>query len=270
MVLKWIGGKGRYVETLAKYLPESFTGYKEPFLGGASFYFYLKRAGFLKHLKPADIILSDTNYELIVAYIGLQSPSRFAEVMSLLEFHKTSHNRFYFAAEKLKSYSTIEEVAARFLYFNRACFSGIYRENKYGDFNVSDKKAGISWLPTIDYLTAHYALKGATIKCIDYSVLTEYLKPGDFVYLDPPYYSMVANGHRTVYGKAFRWEDHKDLKKFCDWCDDHGVLFMQSNSSEDVLWDLYDGYQINTMEVKYNPAGSAENLDQVDLIITNY
>jgi DNA adenine methylase len=267
--LRWLGGKRRYVNQLTKYLPDTFTSYFEPFLGGGSFFFFLKANGYLDNCER--VILSDTNYELIVSYICLQS-DRFFDTMELLEEHKSKHDSKYFKKIKEKSYSTLEEIGARFLYFNRACFSGIYRENRYGEFNVSDKKSSpISWLDRNEYLISRHLLQGIELKCFDYSMLTEYAESGALVFCDPPYTQFYLDKNRTVYGsKEFDLRSQKQLKEFCDWCTDNGVRFMETNSSDDFTWNLYDGYQINTMPVKYNPSGTAKEIDNIDLIITNY
>jgi len=38
--LRWIGGKSKIVKTLAGYAPRNYDRYWEPFLGGASMFFF--------------------------------------------------------------------------------------------------------------------------------------------------------------------------------------------------------------------------------------
>ena len=40
-LLKWIGNKQRFAETIVKYMPEKFNNYYEPFLGGGSMLYTL-------------------------------------------------------------------------------------------------------------------------------------------------------------------------------------------------------------------------------------
>jgi len=84
----------------------------------------------------------------------------------------------------------VVERVARTIYFNRTCYNGLYRVNKKGKFNVSfgaREKATI-YEPEI-LLVAHKSLQGVQLIHGEYQqVLKRYARPGDFIYLDPPYY----------------------------------------------------------------------------------
>lgn len=42
-VVKWVGGKRQLLPELLKYIPDKFTGYYEPFVGGGALLFALQR-----------------------------------------------------------------------------------------------------------------------------------------------------------------------------------------------------------------------------------
>lgn len=265
--LKWLGGKRQHVKILEKYLPPTFNNYYEPFLGSGAFYFYLKAN---KKLKDKKAFLSDTNFDLIAAFLCIQNRSRLIPLLDILDKHRIKHSKKYHRELRDKSLSNLEEVAARFIYFNRAGYSGIHRESKHGEFNVCAKNEGIHWLDRAVYMNSHFLLEGATIKCFDYNVLEAYLKPGDFVYLDPPYQSFFENGNRTVYGMfAFSSKHQKELKDFCDWCSKNKIYVMQSNSNSDLIWDLYEEYRVEQFEAVYTPNGG-NRVEATELIIMNY
>ena len=41
--LRYPGGKSKAIDFLMRYLPEDFSEYREPFMGGGSMFFYIKQ-----------------------------------------------------------------------------------------------------------------------------------------------------------------------------------------------------------------------------------
>ncbi len=56
--IKWVGGKGQFIDRLIKLIPE-YKRYIEPFVGGGAMFFALQ---------PNKFIINDINYELITTY----------------------------------------------------------------------------------------------------------------------------------------------------------------------------------------------------------
>ena len=93
------------------------------------------------------------------------------------------------------------------------------------------------------------------------------IKPrkGDFVFLDPPYYS--EKGSFTKYNKKdFRAVDHVKLKNFCDELSMKCVYFLQCNSNTDFIKELYKGYNIKI--ITFARGMDRKKVDEV--IISNY
>lgn len=214
------------------FLPVNFQGYYEPFLGSGAFFFYLHREGLLKDCDR--VMLSDTNYELAHTYIAIKSDELLPQVIKKLERHQRNHSTDYFNQIKVKYYvNDVAAIAAKFLYLNKASFSSIYRESSEGAYNVSPRKTSPIWHdPVIFHIAQDVLVKtNAKIRCYDFDFLKTVLEKGDFVYLDPPYQKFFEDGNRTVYGaKCFNRKSQERLHEFCEWMNERGVMFMQSNS----------------------------------------
>ncbi|MCF8176941.1 MAG: Dam family site-specific DNA-(adenine-N6)-methyltransferase [Sulfuritalea sp.] len=122
-LIKWPGGKRALTGSILKYVPEQFGTYYEPFMGGGAVFFALR---------PESAILSDTNVDLINAYIQVRDN---AEALArVLKSFKNSESDYY--AIRATSPRTPVRKAARMLYLARLSFNGIHRVNLRGEFNV--------------------------------------------------------------------------------------------------------------------------------------
>ena len=62
-ILKWVGGKRQLLQDISNHLPDQFSTYYEPFLGGGAVLF---------HLQPQKAVVNDVNEELINVYIVIR------------------------------------------------------------------------------------------------------------------------------------------------------------------------------------------------------
>ena len=75
--LKWVGGKARLVPEISKYLPEEYTNYFEPFVGGGAMFFAIN---------PKTAYINDLNGVLISLYLNIKSDvERVIDSLSELE-----------------------------------------------------------------------------------------------------------------------------------------------------------------------------------------
>jgi DNA adenine methylase len=112
--VKWAGGKSRLLVDLEKHLPEKFSNYFEPFLGGGALFFYLKLIRF--NNQNFISYLSDINKELINAYeIIKEKPNSLIHVLMKYEnqYYKNP-KKFYY---ELRGRCTTDKIdmAARFI-----------------------------------------------------------------------------------------------------------------------------------------------------------
>ena len=67
--------------------------------------------------------------------------------------------------------------------------------NRHGLFNVPyGSQAHTSFFQPTIVRAAHRALQGAEIFCEDFEACAGRVRPGDFVYLDPPYAAALRDG----------------------------------------------------------------------------
>lgn len=66
--IKWAGGKKQLLEQFKCYFPKEIKSYIEPFVGGGAVAFFI-----IKNHNPKEIIISDSNEELINAYENIKN-----------------------------------------------------------------------------------------------------------------------------------------------------------------------------------------------------
>ena len=235
--LKWAGGKAALLEQYAPYIPANFNHYYEPFVGGGAMFF---------HLTPKRASLSDANPELINAYVQVRD--RPQELIDALFGHWKAHsNEHYYlvrGADPLEL--TTMERAARFVYLNKTCFNGLYRENKKGQFNVPIgryKNPAICDRDAI--MAASKALKGVEIYHAGWAGVDPIA--GDFVFLDPPYH-LPGSFKYDRYG--FGPIEHTALRDLATHWRASGVQVLLANSDCEFIRDLYSDWK--QIEIKRN------------------
>jgi DNA adenine methylase len=258
--LKWAGGKSQLLVALAHHVPPVYGRYIEPFVGGGALFFYLR---------PSEAVLSDSNPELINCYRVVRD--KVEELIALLCRYPYSKAFFY----KLRSQHAPDlkpvRRAARLVYLNRTCFNGLYRVNKQGEFNVP---FGANSNPTICdaplLRSASAALQNAQIEEGDYrKILRKYARPGDFVYLDPPYHPVSVYSDFKRYTKEFFYEEDQvalavELRRMAQ----AGVRVLLTNSNTEFTRRLYQEfpYEIINTKRNINCNGGARNSGQ-DLVV---
>ena len=157
-------------------------------------------------------VVSDSNPELVNLYRVVAEDVE--GLISALRGMRNDEKLFYEVRAQNTSLLTPVEIAARTIYLNRTCFNGLYRVNRKGQFNVP---YGRYRNPTIcddtNLRAASAALHDTEIILGDYKdVLAEYAKPGDFIYLNPPYLPISDYSDFKRYTKEqFYEDDHREL-----------------------------------------------------------
>ena len=250
--VKWAGGKTRLLPQYQPYFPATFNRYIEPFLGGGAVFFHLHNQGWLAN-KQAFLI--DQVEELINVYRTVQSGVE--DLIGALQKHEPYRlDRDYFervrAWDRSGDYAqrSAVERAARLLYLNRTCYNGLYRVNRRGEFNVP---FGRYRNPTIcdagNLRAASQALQGVTMMVDDFDLCLKLAKPGDLIYLDPPYHPLSDTAKFTSYaGRNFDAPDQRRLADLFRELDLRGCQVMLSNSYCDFTRNLYQGYELVVVE----------------------
>src|SRR2546425_4157837 len=152
--VKWAGGKTSIIHHLLQYVPEHFTNYYEPFLGGGALFLAIcgRTTEFKAHL-------SDINGDLISAYKTIKDkPDELKDHLSLLqgEYYSARYKSSYYYEKRAWQPESDVESAARLIFLNKTCYNGLYRVNSKGKFNVpfgDYKKPKILNAGTIDSIS---------------------------------------------------------------------------------------------------------------------
>lgn len=227
--LRWAGGKTWFKKECYKFFPESFNNYHEPFLGGGSIFFSLK--------SKKRAFLSDLNSGLINSYLQLKKNP--LEVMEFLTGYENTKETFY-KIRNMRPICSIE-AAAQFIYLNRTCFNGIYRENLNGKFNVPYGNKTYKELFDFDNLIdVSECLQNATLEAQDFWRALENIKEGDFVFLDPPYTVAHENNGFVKYNqKIFSWDDQLRLADFVLEIKKRGAYYVLTNAAHESIQTVF-------------------------------
>lgn len=241
-LMKWAGGKTQLLPQLSAAVPAQFSRYIEPFIGGGALFF---------HLRPKRAIVADSNAELVSMYRAVAADPD--AVFSEQEIMKNTEDFFYkIRAVDWRTLSPAK-AAARMLFLNRTCFNGLYRVNRDGEFNVPFGRYSKLSLPSLLQLrAASKALKAAKIVEGDYlDVLGRYAKPGDFVFLDPPYLPIGLYSDFKRYTKVqFVEDDHRKLAIEVRRLAVLGCHVLLTNSNHPMVYELYEGFNIQVLQTR--------------------
>ncbi len=246
--LKWAGGKEMLLPQLEPFFPKDIDRYIEPFLGSGALFWHIATTR-----KPKTVILADTNEELINVYIQVRDSVE--KLIRSLEKRKLAHfaneNYYYEVRAELPSKLNPIERASRFIYLNRTCFNGLYRVNSKGEFNVpkgSYKNPNI--VQTDNLREASKLLQGVSILCTPFQVTLRKAKPGDVVYLDPPYHPLKPTSFTSYSVNIFGEKEQQDLKEEFDRLVNLGCTIIESNSDMPFIRNLYTNYKLSTILAK--------------------
>ncbi|GAB6636284.1 DNA adenine methylase [Streptococcus uberis] len=267
---KWTGGKRQLIPQLREYLPEKYNRYFEPFVGGGALLF---------ELQPEQAVINDFNSELINAYKVIRDNPE--ELVSILKEHQLNNSKEYYLElretdrnGKLETFSKIEK-AARILYMLRVNFNGLYRVNSKGQFNVPYgryKNPKIVDENNI-YNVSHY-LKSNEIEILngDFEDSVRDASEGDLVYFDPPYIPLNKTSDFTSYtSDGFGMNEQIRLCELMHELTERGVKVILSNSSAPIVYEMYHGFNINTVKATRMINSIASKRGKInEVIITNF
>lgn len=269
-VLKWAGGKTQLLEQIADNMPTKYNNYYEPFVGGAAV---------LLGISPAQAFVNDVNEQLINLYTQLKD-----EVESVIEKVNEIDNipctkELYYAIReqynsKIARRDFDADCAALMIWINKHCFNGLYRVNSKGLFNVPyNNKVGGKSIDegNIRAISEYLRKANITITCHDFEKACESVKTGDFVYFDSPYVPESSTASFTDYTmNGFTFEDHRRLADLFRRLDSIGAKVMLSNNDVPLVRQLYEGYHIQSLDVKRMINRNADKRTGKEVLITNY
>jgi DNA adenine methylase len=242
-VVKWAGGKAKLLREILPLVPDKVATYREPFCGGAAVFFALEST------RRKRAVLCDQNADLVALYTVLRD-----DVDGLIRaLRKYRYDRDLFYETRAIDSATLNERerAARLVFLNKTCFNGLWRVNSSGIFNVPFGRyanPNICDVPTLK--AAALVLKGATIVHGDFIKATKTAKPGDFVYMDPPYVPLSKTANFAAYATGgFGPADQLRLKNEFARLASLGVNAVLSNHDTEEMRELYKDFNIVPVNV---------------------
>lgn len=292
--LKWVGGKTQILENVLELFPTEVNDYYEPFLGGGSVLLaFLTAVKDKKITCSGTVYASDINSNLIALYKNIQSrcdeiilgldilceqystcentgvnrnPTSFEESQTSKEsYYYWIRSKFNNLADDLRE---LPLASAMFLFLNKTCFRGVYREGPRG-FNVPYGNYKNPTLLDADHLrTVSTLIKDVVFVCESFADALIDVRENDFVYLDPPYAPENATSFVSYTAHGFKKEDHETLFQLCHT---FPCKFLLSNSNVQLVRDSFpeERYQVKIVSCRrsINSKNPESRTDEV--LITN-
>jgi len=228
--IKWAGGKRWLASDPSFTLPDFSGRYIEPFLGGAAVFF---------HIQPSNALLSDVNPRLIETYLCIRDC--WPQVLQELKRMQRLHNKAFYYEERSRKRQKPHTRAAQFLYLNRTCYNGLYRENLKGEFNVPIGTKDKVIFADEDFYEISKVLQNADIRTSDFDKTIAEAGKGDLVFADPPYTTAHnMNGFIKYNQNIFSWQDQVRLRDALFAAASRGARVVLTNADHESIKELYD------------------------------
>ena len=272
--LKWVGGKTQIINKIISRIPEEIESYHEPFLGGGSVllavlslqkqnkitingsvYAYDINKTLIqlyKHIQTNTVSLFSYIEAYKKVYHGLKGTVVNRKPKNLTEGKTSKESYYYWLRSKFNTMdkSTVE-YSALFIFLNKTCFRGVYREGPngfnvpYGHYKKTPKIITEEELNTISEL-----IKDVNFVCLDFKESLRTVSEGDFVYLDPPYAPETSKSFVGYVAEGFSLETHQELFSEIKKIGEKNIKFAMSNAKVDLVTSNFEDYECIKIEAR--------------------
>lgn len=293
--LKWLGGKSQLLNIIIKNIPKRMDSYHEIFLGGGSVLLALlclKSRGEI--IIKQNIYAYDVNkylintykfiqknplelYERIMSMVGqyknIEYSSVYRDPKTLEEAYTSKESYYYYIRKeynnKIKKSEESLETAALFIFLNKICFRGMYREGPNG-FNVpyGHYKTTPEVVNKEDLLYTSELIKDVKFEACNFETSLKNVKENDFVYLDPPYVKECVTSFTGYTADGFNMNQH--IKLFNEIKNLNNIKFLLSNSCTDLVKENFKDYKIYTLESRRSINSKNPESITNEVLIVNY
>ncbi|GAB1471497.1 DNA adenine methylase [Chloroflexota bacterium] len=261
--LRYPGGKSRAIEQMKYLVPKEFEEYREPFVGGASFFIYLKQK-----FPKAKFWINDLNAELYYFWKFVQADSeKMAREIVKVKKEKLNGQEIFTELVNIDTNNlTGFERAIRFFILNRITFSGIVEAGGFSQqaFVGRFTDSSIERLAKLGEI-----MDGVKITNLDYREMLSGGNTNIFTFLDPPYYKATKSklyGKNGILHTEFNHDEFAHSMKECK----HSWLITYDDSPE--IRRNFEFANIYEWELQYGmnnyKQGKAEKGHE--LFISNY
>ncbi len=280
------------ISQFKKYFPNKIEHYVEPFLWWWSVLIYLLQ----NHKELQSAYTYDINPNLINCYNVIKSDVEWliktlsayqSEFWAIDEIEK--QNKYFKKVKEeynsliLREWKTNVERAAQFIFLNKTCFNGLYRENRNWEFNVPFWKLSTK-TPTIcdeeNLRALSWLIQNVNFFHWNYEDCKKFVTSESFVYFDPPYRPITKQWFTSYVKESFNDDSQKELANFYaelhhknEW-----VKLMLSNSNpknldpnDNFFEELYKDFFIKKVKAKRSINSKWNGRWEIsELLIINY
>lgn len=306
-LLKWVGGKKQIMKSIMLYLKmKEKTIYYEPFVGGGSVLLEVISLNVKQNDKKCEkIYASDINKHLIEFYQCIQNDQtlplfkksflQLQNEYNQLENMTLKGELFYNCREKYNTISrntlnrdknnvrgndvgemNIVEKSVLFLFLNRTCFRGLYREGPNG-FNTPFGNYKTIAITEEQIENFHNTIQNVIFTCQDFEKSFSQIFSMEEnscvkkVYLDPPYFPVKENSFVNYQKSGFTLQQHEKLFSLCKECTEKKIHFVLSNAYVEKIVNDFSKihYTIEIVECRRQIHAKNPNSKTKELIISN-
>lgn len=275
-ILKYAGGKTNLLHQLLPLIESVLSPdatYWEPFIGGGAVAFALQ------HPHTA---INDLNVELMNLYnVIADTPESLIYTLKLMQ--QNHSKEYYYEIRALdrdpRFWDRPEvDVAARTVYLNKTCFNGLFRVNSKGYFNTPIGRTTSGKIPDIVQEKEIRELSEFLKHCdrhtgyYDEWLLNADIRPGDVVYIDPPYdpgEEIHTSGYTSYQKEGWTREDLVRLKTVADVMVERGANVILTNNSTEFVRDLFKHWYQKEVPVKHSINCKGDNRQAKEIIISS-
>jgi DNA adenine methylase len=206
-LLKWIGNKQRFAETIISYMPDQFNDYYEPFLGSGAVMGQLCYNAIDSYLPTFHHAYGSDVLPFLIDIFNMvkNEPDR------LIKYYDREINEYYSDPDgkylEIRDRFNANHNALDFCLLSRTCYSGIVRFRKSDGYMSTPKGPHKPISP--DTFSKRVKLWNSFIDRVDFQTMTfaesmDRAQQGDVIYCDPPY----THSQTIIYGsQAFRIDE---------------------------------------------------------------
>ena len=267
--IKWVGGKRQLLDVINRKIPLSMNNYHEIFLGGGSVLLMILWLQNENKIKITNKVYAyDINKGLIYVYKNIQTNKEelFTHITKYINMYdsldgiiinrkpktleeaKTSKESYYYwlrdIFNKMEGKTEVE-YSAIFMFLNKTCFRGMYREGPNG-YNVPyghyKKTPTIITKEELDNVSV--LIKNVEFIHSDFKKSIEKTEEGDFIYLDPPYAPETKNSFVGYVNDGFDLNMHTSLFEEILKLNEKKAKFLMSNSRVESVLEKFKAYNI--------------------------
>ena len=294
-IIKWVGGKTQIIDKIIDNFPTNINNYHELFLGGGSVLLALlsmQKNGKIKI--SSSINAYDINPILINMFINIRdNPKEIYKYIKKLLYHFnkitinnvnnvnerkikhtnkiTSKENFYYwlryKFNKLKKKELSIRLSAIFIFLNKTCFRGVYREGPngfnvpYGNYNTPEV------INKRHLMEISKLIQNVNFYNMGFEQSFAKIHSNDFIYLDPPYAPINNTSFVDYVADGFNIDKHNKLFELIK---NKNCKFMMSNADVELVKETFKDYKIITILCKRSINSKNPESKVNEVLIFNY